>query len=121
MVHVPYAGESKKSQPVMACVKHAAENVGCSEWLAAKVMSIFLDEVCEQVSKGNTVRIPGFGCFGVNATEPDDGGPERHYPAFSAARGLRNQMFFNSMCNPREAALGANAARRDRWEQARRG
>ena len=105
-MNIPYAAKSQRAAPVMACVEKAAREMECPEERIAHTMNILFEELANQMSLGRLVRIPGFGMFGQQPGRGAHSEGETYYPAFSAAVGWRNRLYYDSMCHPRDAALG---------------
>jgi len=105
-MNIPYAAKSKRAAPVMACVAKAAREMECSEPRIAHTMNVLFEEIANQMSLGRLVRIPGFGLFGQRPSKVARRKGKTYYAAFSAARGWRNRLYYDSMCSPRDAALG---------------
>lgn len=109
MTDIPVAARSEKAEPIMQCVEHAAMMMGCSPDRVAKTMNDFLDEVARLVAGGSVVRIPCFGVFAQQMGAGQEAGTEVPYPAFSAARPWRNELYYDRPITPDEASLGHNS------------
>ena len=106
ILKIPFAPTSAAAEPLRKCIERAADECGMSPYLAALVMSHFLEQVAEQVSANRLVRVPGFGVFGPLAWQPRKAGLAAYcYPAFSASRAFRRQV--SICCSPSGAALEA--------------
>lgn len=104
--HVPFAPKSPKYQSLLRCVKHAAAEMGVSEFLAAKIMSHFLEQVAAEVAAGKTVRIIGFGMFGP---KPAGRSRRRAAPFFEPACSFNCEV--EATCSMAKAEKGRKARR----------
>ena len=97
MVRIPFLGKAADRESLRRCLDFAAERSGVGADGVVCVMTLFLEAVADELTKGRAVRIPGFGIF-VPAPIP-----ERHRrssrnptprckPVFSPSRGLRAQV-----------------------------
>lgn len=90
MVRIPQMRE-KDGRGLKACIERAAQETGTSEFLAARIITHFLEEVTEQVAHGRDVSVPGFGMFAPLLWVPRKPGVmPRMYPGFSGSRAFRN-------------------------------
>ena len=96
--------DSKKTAPLMRSVKAVAQKNGMSEFLVAKIMSEFLEEVAREVASGQPVRIPGFGIFAPKMVGRT---LRRPAPCFVAYRPFNHEVF--ALCSDAKAEKGAKA------------
>jgi len=96
MIKIPCVSKRVDVQPLCRAVKHAAHNMGVSEFFAATLMTYFLERLAEEVAQGNVVRIPGFGMFAVYGFTIKKWkkylGRRYCLPTFSASAGFRQQV-----------------------------
>ena len=111
LVKIPFMAAAEDAAPLRQCIATAAREAGMSEHLVAILMSRFFEEISEQVSRGRVVRIPGFGIFGPRAWTPRNAGLPYCFPAFSAARGFREQ---TKLCCPVDGAATEAVSRHRR-------
>lgn len=62
-IPIPFSTVQEQYLPLVACVEYAAAHSGLSEYKVAQVMSLFLEELAEQVASGRVVKVPCFGAF----------------------------------------------------------
>ena len=97
IVRIPFLSRSEDGQALQRCIDHAAERSALDSVAVAQVMSLFLEAIADEVSRGKIVRLPGFGMFAPEAI------PERHRkmsrdptprckPVFVPSRGFRAQV-----------------------------
>lgn len=97
MICIPYLSKAADRVSLQRCIDTAAERSGVGADGVVVVMSLFLESIADELTKGRVVRIPGFGVF-VPAPIP-----ERHRrmsrnlrprckPVFSPSRGFRSQV-----------------------------
>lgn len=108
-IRIPFASKSEQYEPLRACIERAAIESGLTEFQVANVMSLFLEELSEQMGKNKLVRIPCFGIFGAKTWNRDYRKSKLKmptcYPAFSGARPLRNLVSLK--CTPTQTVLDA--------------
>ncbi len=94
---MPYLSKAADRESLQRCIDLAADRSGVGADGVVRVMSLFLEAIADEMTKGRAVRVPGFGIF-VPAPIP-----ERHRrasrnltprckPVFSPSRGLRAQV-----------------------------
>lgn len=97
MVRIPYLSSVEAGAPLQRCLDLAGDRSGVGVDGVVRVMTLFLEAIADEMTKGRVVRIPGFGLF---APAPI---PLRHRkmsrdltartkPVFSPSRGLRAQV-----------------------------
>lgn len=108
-IHVPFLNNQDEAHPLRACVARAVRELGVDDFLVARIMTYFLEELTVQVSKGRVVRIPGFGNFGARLSKPKTrhSDPTRTektlptpYPTFSPSKAFRNEVAMNCPLDP---------------------
>jgi hypothetical protein len=102
--HIPFMADSAKAAPLMRSVKAVAQKNGMSEFLVAKIMSEFLEEVAREVATGHPVRIPGFGIFAPKMVGRK---LRRPAPCFVAYRPFNQEVF--ALCSEAKAKKGGQA------------
>ena len=103
-IKIPFLNKPKDGGPTRDCVYRAVRELGVDDFLVAKVMTYFLEELTNQVAKGRLVRIPGFGVFGARLSKPktrhsnrQEKTPPTAYPSFSPSKAFRNMV---ALCCP---------------------
>jgi len=97
MIRIPYLSKAADRASLQRCLDMSAERSGVGADGVVRVMTLFLEAIADELTRGRAVRIPGFGVF-VPAPIP-----ERHRrasrnptprckPVFSPCRGLRAQV-----------------------------
>lgn len=97
MIRIPYLSKAVDRASLQRCLDMSAERSGVGADGVVRVMTLFLEAIADELTRGRAVRIPGFGVF-VPAPIP-----ERHRrasrnlaprckPVFSPSRGLRAQV-----------------------------
>ncbi|MBK8099594.1 MAG: HU family DNA-binding protein [Planctomycetes bacterium] len=105
MIRIPYLSKAADRESLQRCLDISAERSGVGADGVVRVMTLFLEAVADELTRGRAVRIPGFGVF-VPAPIP-----ERHRrmsrdlthrcrPVFSPSRGLRAQVALGAGPNP---------------------
>ena len=56
LINIPFSGDAESTEPLRRCIRHAAAETGVSDFLAALVMSHFLDELVAAARRGPTGR-----------------------------------------------------------------
>lgn len=108
MIRIPFQSRAEDGAPLQRCLDHAAEESGVDIVNVARVMTFLLEAIADEVVRGRSVRLPGFGVF---APAPM---PERHRkmsrdltprckPVFLAARGFRAQVAHGALPSQLEA------------------
>lgn len=94
LVKIPMFPKAEDAKPLERCIEHASRKTGVDHYTAVLFMTHFLDQVADEVSKGRTVSIPGFGLFAAvwRRIQLPQGLVERMLPRFSPSRGFRNQV-----------------------------
>lgn len=97
MIRIPYLSKAADRESLQRCIDLAADRSGVGADGVVRVMTLFLEAVADELTRGRAVRIPGFGVF-VPAPISEkhrkmsrDMTP-RCRPAFSPSRGLRAQV-----------------------------
>lgn len=107
---MPYLSKAADRESLQRCIDLAADRSGVGADGVVRVMSLFLEAIADEMTKGRAVRIPGFGIF-VPAPIP-----ERHRkmsrnlsartkPVFSPSRGLRAQVALGAGPNPENVRI----------------
>ena len=93
-VRLPGAPKAEKSQPLLRCLKYAAQQMGTNEYFVANMMSHFLAKVADEVADGNMVYLTGFGAIGPGAAKQWWMSESRRFciPKFIGSRSFREQM-----------------------------
>lgn len=79
--------------PLKSVLRNTAEKTPLTEHQVAMAMSFFLEELANHVTRGELVRIPGFGMFGVNRAKLTCPTHLPHlYVAFTPARPFKRQL-----------------------------
>lgn len=97
MICIPYLSRAADRESLRRCLDLAAERSGVGADGVVRVMTLFLEAIADELTRGRAVRIPGFGVF-VPAPIPErDRRASRNLaprckPVFSASRGLRAQV-----------------------------
>ncbi len=96
-VRIPFDPDSDRSQPLKRCIERAATETGSNQFTVSIIMSLFLEEVAEQLVHGQVVSIPGFGLFAPKEIAERhrrmSGDPRpRCKPAFVPSRGFSQQV-----------------------------
>lgn len=110
MIRMPYLSKAADRESLQRCIDLAADRSGVGADGVVRVMSLFLEAIADEMTKGRAVRIPGFGIF-VPAPIP-----ERHRkmsrnlsartkPVFSPSRGLRAQVALGAGPNPENVRI----------------
>lgn len=99
-IHIPFLSKSEQGRPLQAALDYTASHTGLSTFTVALAMSHFLESIADEVARGRTVRIPGFGIFAPVLDERRQylarrGGP-KCLPKFSAAKGFRSQVMWSA-------------------------
>ncbi len=106
--HIPFmganGGASDKAAPLLRAIKKTAKKNAMSEFLVAKIMSEFLEEVAAEVATGHPVRIP---CFGIFAPKMVGRTLRRPAPCFVAYKPFNQEVF--ALCSEAKAEHGAKA------------
>ena len=100
-ITIPFLSRSEDGKPLQRCIDFAAEESGIDAYSVVVAMSFMLTKIADEVTRGRSVRIPGFGCFSPVPI------PESHRkksrdltprckPAFSPSRGFRQQVRFGA-------------------------
>jgi hypothetical protein len=85
--------KSEQARPLQNAIHHAAQEMGVSDHFAANLMSYVFEKIVAEVSKGEVVRIPGFGIFGAYGYVPRKPGLESYcLPSFAGSRAFRNEL-----------------------------
>jgi nucleoid DNA-binding protein len=110
MVRIPFLSKSSDRESLARCLDLAAERSGVGADGVVRVMTLFLEAIADELTKGRAVRIPGFGVFVPTPV------PERHLrmsrdktprckPSFSPSRGLRAQVALGAGPNPENVRI----------------
>ena len=95
-VKIPHLSRSQDAEPLARCIEVASQKCGVSQYTTTLLLTHVLEELARQVACGRVVRIPGFGAFGAelieNAASVARWGSGRCKPAFSPARGFREEV-----------------------------
>jgi hypothetical protein len=94
LVKIPMFPKAEDAKPLERCIEHASRKTGVDHYTAVLFMTHFLDQVADEVSKGRTVSIPGFGLFAavLRKIPLPEGLVSKMLPRFSPSRGFRNQV-----------------------------
>jgi nucleoid DNA-binding protein len=97
MIKIPFLSRAESGASLQRCILMAAGRSGVSVDGVVVAMSLLFEAISDEITKGRTVRVPGFGIF-VPAPIPErhrrmsrDMSP-RCKPVFSPSRGLRAQV-----------------------------
>lgn len=93
MIRLPLA-HRKSAEPVKRCIEMAANRSGHSEEQVVAIMTLFLECVADEVTKGRAVSIPGFGMFVQSSAFRC--GKLSFRPNFIPARPFRDQIKFGT-------------------------
>lgn len=110
MIRIPYLSKNADRESLQRCLDLAGDRSGVGVDGAVRVISLFLEAIADELTKGRAVRIPGWGIY-VPAPIP-----ERHRrmsrdmtprckPVFSASRGLRAQVALGVGPKPENSRL----------------
>lgn len=91
-VRIPWVVKPRDARPLQRAIGAAGDNAGVNHFLAAMLMTHFLEAIVREVEGGELVRIPGFGVFGPFLCETKNTGERYVAPRFVAARGFRQQV-----------------------------
>lgn len=108
MISIPFESNSDRGAPLQRCIDRAAIESGVDVVTIALAMSHLLESVADEVARGHSVSVPGFGLFSPVPM------PERHramsrdpsprnVPRFSPSRGFRAQVAMGAAPNELEA------------------
>jgi nucleoid DNA-binding protein len=84
---------TKQGEPLQRTITKCAQKMGVSDHFAANLVAYFLEYTADEVTRGEIVRIPGFGIFAPYGYTPRKKGLEKHcLPSFNGSRAFRNQL-----------------------------
>ena len=63
MVRIPSETKKCRNESLRRCIEFAASGSGSDEFQVAEIMSLFLEQLADENTKGRIVQIPGFGAF----------------------------------------------------------
>ena len=89
---IPFVGKSKRYDALRRCVVSAADQSVMSEWQVARVMTLFIQAIADEVATGNPVRIPGLGMFTPWCWTAKTSGKQTMQPRFVPSRVFRLQV-----------------------------
>ena len=76
MIRINVGSKSGHRLGIQLAINRAARRLGMHEVRVANILSVVVEEICNQVCKGRSVRIPGFGLFLPHPVE----NPKTFYP-----------------------------------------
>lgn len=91
-VKIPYMPKTVDAEPLKRCIKFVANNMAVSDHFVAVSMSYFLEAIAAEVSKGQIIRIPGFGVFLPKRSTFRHKGEHYAFPCFSPSHGFRHEV-----------------------------
>lgn len=110
MVKIPFLNKCADRASLARCLDLAAERSGVGADGVVVVMTLFLEAIADELTRGRVVRVPGFGVF-VPAPIPEkhrkmsrDMTP-RCRPVFSPSRGLRAQVALGAGPRPENSRV----------------
>lgn len=97
-VSIPFESKTNRNEALRRCIEFASAHSGVDDFTVARVMSLFLEQIADENSRGRPVMIPGFGLF---TPYPDvrafkRGGPKRCRVRFYPAMGYSQQVLYGS-------------------------
>lgn len=63
LIRIPSETRTSKNEPLRRMIELAADRSGIDQYKVAEVMTWWLEQLADEVSKGRAVQIPGFGAF----------------------------------------------------------
>lgn len=93
MIRIPLL-RRKPAEPLKRCIDMAANRSGHSEEQVVAVMTLFLECIADEVTKGRAVSIPGFGMFVQSGKRR--AGRTIHRPNFIPSKPFRDQVTFGT-------------------------
>lgn len=105
MIRIPSL-HRESAKPLKRCIELAANRTGHSEEQVVAVMTLFLEALADEVTKGRAVSIPGFGMFVQSGVQRFQ--KVRYRPNFIPSKPFRDQVTFGTRPLPevRKAANG---------------
>jgi len=91
-VRVPNRPESAASKALESAIQAAASQLGISPGMAGMVVSHVFEQIALRISRGDEVRVMGFGQFAARWFHPQHAPSGHALPYFSPARGLRHEV-----------------------------
>ena len=97
MIRIPLL-HRKSAVPLKRCIELAANRSGRSEEQVVEVMTLFLEAIADEVTKGRAVSIPGFGMFVQSGVQRFQKVTFR--PNFIPSKPFRDQVTFGTRPDP---------------------
>ena len=101
LVNLPFMARSQDSEALKTCIRKTAAEYGLSQYTALLIVESLFENIANQVTGGEVVRIGGFGIFAPGLRTPrSPNEPSEPYavPRFSPAKGFRNML--RACCPP---------------------
>lgn len=95
-IKIPHFPKAEDARPLESCIEYACARTGVDHYTAVLFMTHFLDQLADEVTRGRTVSIPGFGMFAPYLRKPL-GKDNVMVPRFSPSRGFREQVKWGSV------------------------
>jgi nucleoid DNA-binding protein len=105
LVRIPGESKASKNEALRNCIEFAASHSGVDEYKVAEIMTLFLEQVADEMTKGRVLQIPGFGAF---FPVPDRHPPRKDQPRrcrvrFHPSVGFQQQVKYGSA--PQDSVL----------------
>lgn len=106
MIRVPFCSRGDKLRALQDVLDATARDTGYSSYEVARLMSFFIENVADEVTRGHVIRLPGFGLFGPWLDQRKWVLARWHpihpvcRPVFVASRGFRQQVRYGSLPDP---------------------
>jgi len=99
-IRVPFLAKAEQSLPLQRALDFAATRVGLSQYSMALAMTFLFEQIADEVSRGEIVRIPGFGIFAPSLDERPQylarRGGRRCIPRFSPSKGWQHEVMLRA-------------------------